>query len=63
MDLGDRSLKSMMKRANRLGAPHVLIIGDQELAAGKAILRNMETKEQIQVPIDTMVEKILSVLK
>ena len=31
MDFGDKSLKSQMKRANRLGAAHVLIVGENEL--------------------------------
>jgi histidyl-tRNA synthetase len=47
-----------MKRADRLGASYVLILGDKELAEGAAILRNMATKEQVLLPIDDMVEKI-----
>ncbi len=63
MDLGERSLKSMMKRAGRLGASHVLILGDQELAGGAAILRDMETKTQTPVPMDKAVETVVSILK
>jgi histidyl-tRNA synthetase len=58
MDFSDRSLKSQMKRANRLGADFVLILGDDELESGEAVLRNMETKEQTSVPIETLVENI-----
>jgi histidyl-tRNA synthetase len=58
MDFSDKSLKSQMKRADRLGASYVLILGDKELEEGKAILRNMATKEQSSLPIDGMVEKI-----
>jgi histidyl-tRNA synthetase len=62
MDLSDKSLKSQMKRANRLGAPYVLIVGDNELEAGEAALRNMATKEQISIAIDNIVSNIKSQL-
>jgi histidyl-tRNA synthetase len=47
-----------MKRADRLEAGHVLIVGDDELEKGEAILRNMETKDQVSVPLDGLVEAI-----
>jgi histidyl-tRNA synthetase len=58
MDFDGKSLKSQMKRADRLEAGHVLIIGDEELEKGEAILRNMATKEQISVSIDGLVENV-----
>ena len=48
MDYEGRSLKSQMKQANKAGARFVLIIGDDELASGKGILRNMMNKEEQQ---------------
>lgn len=51
MDLEGRSLKAQMKLAGRLGAPHVLIIGDNELAVGLAVLRDMATQEQREVDL------------
>ena len=62
MDFSDKSLKSQMKRADRLGAAHVLILGDKELAEGQAILRNMATKQQMPVSLDTVVETIQKVV-
>ncbi len=62
IDLSGRSLKSLMKRANRLNAAHVLIVGEDELKKGKVILRNMETKEQHSVSIDGIVENIRNVI-
>ena len=41
-----RSLKAQMKYANKLGAEYTLIIGDSEIEAGRAQLRNMENGEQ-----------------
>ncbi len=58
MDFQDRSLKSQMKRAGRLGAPYVLMLGDNELENGFALLRNMSTKDQEDVPLNRLVESI-----
>ena len=51
-DIVGRSLKAQMKYANKLGAKYTLIIGDTEIDAGKAQLRNMENGEQVEVEID-----------
>jgi len=48
-----RSLKSQMKQADKAGAAYVLIVGDQELEKGKGLLRNMQTKEQLELAIET----------
>jgi histidyl-tRNA synthetase len=58
LDFGTKSLKGQMKRADRLAAGYVLIVGDDELKKGEAILRNMETKEQSSVPFDSLVDTI-----
>jgi len=44
MDFSDRSLKSQMKRSNKLNCSHTLIIGEKEMEEGKAQLRKMETE-------------------
>lgn len=38
---GERSLKSQMRQAARLGAPRVLIVGEDELQAGALTVRDM----------------------
>ncbi|MFZ1956147.1 MAG: His/Gly/Thr/Pro-type tRNA ligase C-terminal domain-containing protein, partial [Desulfobacterales bacterium] len=58
MDFGGRSLKSQMKRADKLGAAYVMIIGDNELSEGVVILRNMKTKEQVRIAVEEVVEKV-----
>ncbi len=63
MDFSDKSLKSQMKLANRLGAPYVLILGENELEAGEAILRNMQTKEQASVSVDNIVENLKNTIR
>lgn len=63
MDMGDRSLKSQMKRANKFMAKHVLIVGEKELEQGTAILRNMETKNQVSISLEGIVENVKAQLK
>ena len=60
MDFQDRSLKAQMRRANKLGASYVLIVGDRELEEGAAVLRNLETKKQEQVPVRDLVSIVVS---
>ena len=47
-DMGeaDKSLKSQMKRANKLKSEYALIIGEQEIKESKAQLKNMSTGSQ-----------------
>ncbi|MDP2645878.1 MAG: histidine--tRNA ligase [Desulfobacterales bacterium] len=59
MGAGEKSLKSQMKRADRLGARHVLIVGEKELAEKTAILRNMATKVQSALPMDHIVKNVI----
>ncbi len=55
IDLMGRSMKGQMKSANKLDADYTVIIGEDELAKGIAQVRNMETKEQVSVPLDGIV--------
>ncbi len=52
MDYGGKSLKSQMKQADKAGAAHVLIVGEQELARGRAPMRNMVSRGQVDVALD-----------
>jgi histidyl-tRNA synthetase len=61
-EYGLKGLKIQMKRADRLGAKRTLIIGDDELAAGRGILRDMETKEQIEVELNNPVELLKEII-
>lgn len=57
MGSGDRSLKGHMKRADKLGARQVLILGDDELDKGEITLKDMESGSQRRISLDnTMVE-------
>jgi histidyl-tRNA synthetase len=47
-----RSMKSQMRRADKLKAVSVLIVGEDELAKGKAMLRDMVSKQQTEIKLD-----------
>ena len=44
-------LKQLLRQADRLGACITVILGDEEATKGRAILRNMVTKAQDEVPL------------
>jgi len=56
----EKSLKSQMRRADKLRASFVLIVGDDELKSGKGVLRNMDTKEQSEVSLDRVEAELLA---
>lgn len=62
MDYTDRKLKAQMKSADRLLARAVVVIGDEEVAEGVAMLRNMADRAQEKVPMNTLIEKIKQIL-
>ena len=51
-DLNDRTLKAQMKYANKIGSQFSLVLGDDELASGKAMLKNMKNGEKKPVRLD-----------
>ena len=62
MDLEGKSLKSQMKQADRAKARFALILGEEELAKGEAVLRDMTSKEQQQVPLAGTQEALCALL-
>ena len=42
-----------MKYANKIGAAYTLIIGDSEIEAGRAQLKNMQDGTQTEVELDS----------
>lgn len=55
-DYMDRSVKAQMKYANKIGAMNTVIIGANELAVGKANIKNMDTGNQTEVEFSKLVE-------
>jgi len=61
MDHEGKSLKSQMKQAGKARASFVCIIGEDEMAKEMVLLRNMSSKEQQEIRLDsTEIIKILS---
>ena len=58
-DCQGRSLKSQFKQADKLGARLCVVLGSDEVAAGMATLRDMETHEQEQVPLEGLAENVM----
>ena len=51
-DLMGRGLKAQMKYANKSGAKYTVVLGDNELEAGKAKLKEMEKGEEIEIALN-----------
>lgn len=54
----DRSIKAAMKQADRSGAQFALIVGEQELAERKVIVKNLAEGSQEEVALESVVEHI-----
>ena len=50
-DVNDRGLKAQMKYADKIGAKYSIVLGDDELAAGNAEMKNMETGEKKKISL------------
>ena len=57
------TLKSHMRQADRLRSQYALIIGDDEVMKGSAILRNMDTKVQQEVSLTSLSSQVSSLLR
>ncbi|KAB0669699.1 histidine--tRNA ligase [Oryzomonas sagensis] len=51
MDYEGKSLKSQMRRADKLGARYSVVIGENEVTSGKAAFKRMEDGEQMEAPL------------
>ena len=54
----DKSLKAQLRRANKMNAAKVFIVGPEELQAGKAQLKDMAGGEQIEIALDAFDEHL-----
>jgi histidyl-tRNA synthetase len=61
-DFRSVTLKAHLRQADRLGCRFTLIIGDDEVAKGSGLLRDMETKVQQIVSLSAMSLQIQSLL-
>ncbi len=55
VDLGySGNVGKRMKRANKVGAVAAIMLGETEIVAGKATVRDMQTGEQAEVPLTSL---------
>ncbi len=57
MDFGKRSMKAQMKQAAKSGAKFALIIGEDEVKNSTVTIKNLETSEQENIPVDEVAAK------
>ena len=62
MDYADKSLKSQMKRSDKLKSAYTLIFGDKEMDEARVELRDMNTKNQKSLPLDHLLEDLTNIL-
>lgn len=60
-DFQGRSMKAQMKAANRVQAKYVLIFGEDEVARGQVVLRNMANSEQNEIALNDIITKLQEV--
>ena len=58
VDVMGRALRSQMRQADRAGAAWVLLLGEDEVKRGVAILREMASGEQAEVPLDRVADDV-----
>lgn len=63
MDYMDRKMKGQFKQADRLNAKYTAILGENELLEQKIIVKNMESGEQKEFPLDRFVEEFQMLVK
>ncbi len=51
LDYRGRALRKQISHANRLGAEHLLVLGDDEVAAGKGKLKEMESGTEREIAL------------
>ena len=56
VDYMDRSLRSQMKLADKVGAAKVIVLGPDELARGEVVVRDLKTGEEVIRPLAGLTE-------
>ncbi|HEY3418431.1 MAG TPA: histidine--tRNA ligase [Armatimonadota bacterium] len=63
LNYGARSLKAQMKEADRQNARFVVILGEDELARGEVMLRDMRGAAQDTLPLEQLVDALLPIYR
>lgn len=57
-DICGRGLKAQMKYADKIGAKFTLVLGDNEVESGKAVLKNMSNSAEKEIALGEIVEEL-----
>lgn len=57
-ELSEKGLKAKLKYANRIHADQVAMLGDDELQKGVVVLKNMQTSEQRELPLNNWMDNL-----
>lgn len=58
IDFSSKGMKSHMKKADKLAVKYCVILGEDELNKGVILLKNFETREQEEIKIEEILEKV-----
>ncbi|MHB8418214.1 MAG: histidine--tRNA ligase [Myxococcales bacterium] len=58
LDLRGGSVKSQMRRADKLGAAFVAVVGDDEIASGRAVLKQLAERWEEAMPLEDLAAKV-----
>ncbi|MDO8520183.1 MAG: histidine--tRNA ligase [Deltaproteobacteria bacterium] len=58
MDFEEKSLKSQLRRADKLVSTHVIILGEEELKKGEAQVKDFHAKTQANIPLKNLVSAL-----
>ena len=61
-DVVGRSLKAQMKYADKIGAKYTMVLGDNEIAEGKANIKNMDNGNTTEMQLADLAENFMSFL-
>jgi histidyl-tRNA synthetase len=50
-----------MRKANKVGAKRVVVIGDDEITNNQAVIKNMQDREEINISLD--VKEFIKVIR
>ena len=61
-DVVGRSLKAQMKYADKIGAKYTMVLGDDEIAQGKAKVKNMDSGESTEMELAEIADTFMEFL-
>lgn len=58
IDFNSKGMKSHMKKADKLSVTHCIILGEDELNKGVAVLKDFKARTQEEIPLEKLVERV-----